>query len=77
MIINNGANGGLVISDTNVHNGRWEAISIIEAAVFNVLCGNVGGYASITFPVGFTLYGLFTKIDLASGKVLAYNKVND
>lgn len=70
-----GAYGSTFISDTSVHNGSWSAIFMVEATVFNVLTdatrdGNA--IAAESFPVGSTIYGNFTSIDLTSGAVIAY-----
>lgn len=67
-----GANGADYIADTNGHTGRWQAITAVEAAVAALVAGDVGGtLTAVPIPAGTTIYGAFTSITLASGKVWA------
>lgn len=70
---NLGAEGGLYITDTNAHTGEFRAITALEATVIAELIGNTEGTTtSVPVPSGATIWGKFTSIDLASGKVIAY-----
>lgn len=75
--------GGKYIADTATHTGNWRAITALEAAVAALTVSDdqsdMGGFiqgtlSAVPIPAGCTIYGSFTSIDLASGKVLAYNK---
>ena len=73
----NGSHGAFFISDTDSHTaaGGWNAITMIENTVFNVLtCSNWSGdtFTTEVFPEGLTIYGNFAAFSLASGKVIAY-----
>lgn len=64
--------GGQLIANTTVTTGTFVAITIITNAVFTTLTGSIAGMDSTTFPAGVTLFGNFTTVTLASGKVIAY-----
>lgn len=69
-----GEKGGLYITDTAAHVGRFDAILVHEAAVAAVVSENITGTLSaVVLPAGMVWYGKFTSITLASGKVTAYN----
>jgi hypothetical protein len=69
-----GQNGSLLITDTNAHTGNFFALSFVVASTLTALTGNVTGTVTgITYPAGFTIYGNFTSITLASGTAFAYN----
>lgn len=69
-----GASGAVYITDTNAHTGNFRAITALEATVIATLvAGNwEGTLTSVPLPAGCTIGGAFTSIDLASGKVVAY-----
>lgn len=70
-----GAKGGLIITDTNLHEGDWYKVSAAEAStVIATLAGNIAGTA-ITLDVGAEIVGRFTGITLTSGSVIAYNEI--
>jgi hypothetical protein len=48
------------------------AIQVSEDAVFTTLTGNMANSAGLTLLAGTIVYGRFTAITLASGKVIAY-----
>ena len=83
-----GQDGGNVITDTSIHtvpdvalrpNQCWFAVQVIADAVFNT-SGTVtnltdfSGLSGVTISAGQIIYGRFTSIQLASGKVIAYQK---
>ncbi len=72
-----GENGGIYITDTNAHTGDFDAITALEVAVIATLVSdNISGtLTSVPLPAGVTIYGRFSSIDLASGKVIAYNRI--
>lgn len=75
-------NTGIVISNTTPVTGTFRAIMVLSAAVFTTLTSqghttNGAVTQSVaadygTIPVGVMIYGTFTAITLASGKVIAY-----
>jgi len=71
-----GFNGGTLITGTTAKTGSWYAVQVVADVVFSTLTGNLGGdtYAGVTFAAGTVIYGSFTAITLASGKVIAYSR---
>jgi len=80
-LIEIGYQGWTLITDTAEHEGVWQKIVPLEATAFTTLTdatlnqvaaegGNVVGAQS--FPATVVLTGRFTKIELASGAVMAY-----
>ncbi len=69
--------GGIYITDTNAHTGDFDAITALETAVIaELISSNITGtLTSVPLPAGVTIYGRFSSVDLASGKVIAYNRV--
>ena len=69
-----GEAGGLYITDTNEHTGAFDAITALEAASATLVSPNISGtLTTVPIPAGCTIYGRYTSITLASGKVIAYN----
>ncbi len=68
--------GADYISGTTAFDGRYGAITAVAAAVLDAatVAADYSGdsLASMPIPAGTTIYGVFTKIKLTSGKVLAY-----
>lgn len=80
-----GLDGGDVITDTTAHTPPdggsqcWFAVLIIADAVLNtsgttVNWNGLANLSGVTISAGTVLYGKFTAIQLASGKVIAYQK---
>ena len=74
-----GEGGSDFLVTAATYTGTWEAITALAAAVITVTGGNqaVDGvvsstYTSLPLPAGATIFGRFTSIALASGKVIAY-----
>ncbi|MEO6569467.1 MAG: hypothetical protein ABIO94_11945 [Opitutaceae bacterium] len=68
--------GGIYITDTAPHTGNFDTIIAVEAGVGALVSPTITGTLSaVPLPVGVPIFGLFTSITLASGKVFAYNKV--
>lgn len=68
-----GDKGALYITDTGAHTGNFDAIQALEDAVADLVSTNVTGtLTSVPIPAGVVIYGKFTSITLASGKVMAY-----
>ena len=68
-----GEDGGLYITDTAAHTGDFDCIIAHEAAVASLVSATVDGTLSaVVLPVGLPIFGRFTSITLASGKVMAY-----
>lgn len=69
--------GGLYIADTVARTGQFGAITALEAAVANLVTTQNGIWQGTTtavpIPAGTTIYGNFTTVTLASGKVIAYH----
>ncbi|MFB2832946.1 hypothetical protein [Floridanema evergladense] len=66
---------GTYFADTTERTGEWKAITVIENATFTALTvANWDGSATtgIVVGAGVTLFGEFTKIKLASGRIVAY-----
>jgi len=67
--------GVILIDDTTEHVGPFCAITALAAAAVDVDQCNMSfieDVADFTIPVGVTIYGNFTSIELDSGSVLAY-----
>lgn len=61
--------------DTTERSGEWRAITILENATFTTLVTtNWDGSTTngMVAGAGATLFGEFTKIKLASGRIVAY-----
>jgi hypothetical protein len=78
--ITNSLSGAQYIGGTSQTNGEWSAVQAVTDTRFHTLTGNVTGLANtslgsaIEVPAGLTIFGLFTRIQLHSGSVIAYNK---
>lgn len=70
-------NGSDLYKTTSAHTGNWHAIAVLSAATFTTLTDAKRGGNTFTgaVPAGMTIYGRFTAITLASGRVLAYRAV--
>jgi hypothetical protein len=67
--------GSRLIANTALVQGEYSFIIFLEDTVFTSLVGNhVGWEGATVYPTGLTLCGEFTEIQLASGRVLVYNK---
>jgi len=69
--------GSEYINDTASHTGNFHAITIVSDAVFTTLTDSTRTGNSIgtdVFIAGLTIFGKFTEIQLASGKVIAYKE---
>jgi hypothetical protein len=64
--------GSIFIQDTIERTNLYNYVVVVEDTVFTVLDGNHSGFAGVTYPAGTTLSGQFTRVQLASGKVIAY-----
>ena len=78
----------LIIADTTMYSGQFTGIEVLADAVLDVSSGSatveikgdgtsvtMSGYAGATLTVGTIIYGKFTQIKLASGKVKAYSNL--
>lgn len=57
------------------HGGPWSEVQVLEAATFDVLTDRTGSGDALTgfaIAAGIVLYGEFTAVTLASGKVRLY-----
>lgn len=79
-----GQNGGIYVTGVGANTGTFCAIQALEATVIASLTAAAyetdkvaltGTLTSIPVPAGVTIYGYFTGFTLASGKVIAYNRV--
>lgn len=63
-----------LVTDTTAQTGlACFAVQIVADTVFSTLTGMTGASVSgITFPAGQILYGNFSAVTLASGKVILY-----
>lgn len=76
-----GYHGARIIDNTLAQTGTWTIIEAITDTVFTTLTSDITYNSPTTvatganigiLPAGTKLYGLFTAITLASGKILAY-----
>ena len=75
-----GEYGGSFITDTTYRENVWCAFQCLEKTKFNVLEINFDGTpfansdinSAYEYPAGFVLFGVITKIQLHSGKIVAY-----
>lgn len=76
-----GAYGAEYISNTTAGTGKnYCAITMLEDTTFTTLtssnwsAGTAGSsqVTSVTYPKGLTIFGTFTAVTLATGKILAY-----
>lgn len=73
-----------ITNTTAATNKNYCAITMLEDTTFTTLtannwsAGSTGSNAitSVTYPKGLTIFGRFTAVTLATGKVLAYNSAN-
>ena len=71
-----GSNGGKYVADTTAQTGTWFAIICIADCAFTALTSNITGLPNnLTLTAGQAVYGTFTAFTLASGSVIAYNKI--
>ena len=75
-----GLNGGSYLNDTATHSGTWFAIQATEDTVLATQASNITnlddsctGQDATELAAGTVLYGYYTRIDLTSGAVIAYN----
>ena len=71
---------GVHISDTSAHSGSWVAVVALEDSVLalesETLKGTDGNnISSMKLGLGAQIRGVFSKITLASGSVVAYQSV--
>lgn len=67
--------GGVYITDTDAHTGDFCAITVHAAAVAALVSSNITGtLTAVVLPVGLTMFGRFSSITLASGKITAYKR---
>ena len=77
--VNNGFDGGELVDDTTARTGQWNAVQVLADAKFHTLTGNLVGVANTTegsapsIPAGTVLFGIFSAVELHSGKVVMYN----
>jgi hypothetical protein len=78
IIKGTGGFGSILITNTQVYNGEFFAIQVLEDTVFSSLSAtdmeNVEEFVtqSIVAPGGLVISANFTTIQLAYGKVIAY-----
>lgn len=65
-----GSYGANYIANTDANTGLFCAITALETSVVTTI-GNIA-LTTVTVSAGITIYGRFTSVTLASGKVLAY-----
>lgn len=70
-----GKYGSTLIADTTEYTGDYVAIQVVVACTFTTLDDATRDgttlTSGITFPAGFVIYGTITKIELATGTVIA------
>ncbi len=67
-----GENGSQLIANTTALTKDMIAIEVWDDTVFEILEGNNAGIVGETVPAGKTIFGLFSKVKLTSGRVLVY-----
>jgi hypothetical protein len=71
-----GQNGWTLVTGTSANTDGYNAIMVVESAVFSAIVGTgitstgIGSVAAL--PVGFVIFGNITSFTLTSGKVIAY-----
>jgi hypothetical protein len=66
--------GEFIVAADGAQTGNWGIIeSFDDATQFTTLTGTISGVGTNTLPKGMRLYGIFTAITLAAGRVVAYN----
>jgi hypothetical protein len=69
------ASGGReLVTNTTLRSGRFSCVQVVADAVFTTLEGMTGTVTGHTFAAGLILYGPFTQVELASGKVVLYTE---
>ena len=77
-----GQNGGMLISDTTAHTGKWRTMVVLSDATFTTLTTEYtkNGVATLavgsdwgTLPARTHISGKFTAVTLSSGSVLMIN----
>ena len=74
-----GVRGGVVISDTNPHTGRFVSLQIMSDTVVGAMVWSDGArmegdWTDLgTILAGTIIGGLFSSITLSSGKAIAYS----
>ena len=65
---------GLIIKNTNAHNGRFGKVLALEDSVIEVLLSENldGATSSITLNANCCIEGVITRVKLTSGTVIAY-----
>jgi hypothetical protein len=62
-----------LVTDTTAQTGlKCFCVQVVADAVFTTLTGLTGSPAGVTFTAGSLLWGNFSAVTLASGKVLIY-----
>ena len=74
-----GGGNPIYIDDTDEHTGPFYAFTVVgtTAAVIDTsecTTNIIDAAATMSFPLGSTIYGNFTSIELDSGAIIAYYK---
>jgi hypothetical protein len=57
---------------TPVTDEQYRAISMIEDSVISVTSYAGANLSAVSFPAGFTIYGLFSSVTVSSGSAIVY-----
>ena len=67
--------GGVLVTGTGANTGNYGCLVPLEDITFTSITINVTGtFTGVTFPKGVPIFGIITAFQLASGKVIAYNR---
>lgn len=74
-----GMRGATVVIDTTAITGNFFTIEVLEAAILNTTgtvsssVTNISALNGVSLPVGFMVRGIFSSVQLVSGKVVVYH----
>lgn len=67
--------GGELVSTTAAKTGNYGVIYPLEDTTFTLVTSNIAGtWTGITFKAGIPIFGQFSAVTLATGKVILYNR---
>jgi hypothetical protein len=72
-----GQSGFDYVTTGTINTHTYIAITVLATASISVVSGGGDDLSSVSVPAGVTIYGKFSSVTVASGRVLVYREVED
>ena len=72
-----GQSGFDYVTSGTINTHVYIAITVLATASISVTPSSGDALSAVTVPAGVTIYGKFTSVSVASGRVLVYREVED